>query len=271
MKAWLWIFALLLAAAGAAAEERFPDQGWQDRPNPLAEPDARVGGEISVYLGQYPSSLNYYLDGSTQSAQVFGALYESLLDMDPVSAEYRPGLAEGWTISTDKRTFTFRIDPAARWSDGRPVTAQDVRFTFDTIMDPKHLTGAHKVAMERFEQPVVVDARTIRFRARSVHWQNLGAAGGLSILPRHALQGRDFNKVNFEFPIVSGPYRLGTLTEGISLTLERRPDWWLRGAQRTRGLGNFQTIRFRFYAENENAFEAFKKGLIDLYPVYTAR
>jgi len=271
MKTWLWIFPLLLAAAVAGADETFPDTGWRDRPNPLADPGAQVGGEIAVYLGQYPRSLNYYLDGSTQSAQVFGALYESLLDMDPVSAEYRPGLAERWTISADKRTFTFQIDPAARWSDGRAVTAQDVRFTYDTSMDPKHLTGAHKVAMERFEVPVVVDERTIRFRARSVHWQNLGAAGGLSILPRHVLQGRDFNKVNFEFPVVSGPYRLGTLTEGIAITLERRPDWWLRGAQRTRGTGNFETIRFRFYAENENAFEAFKKGLIDLYPVYTAR
>ncbi|MFO7494409.1 MAG: extracellular solute-binding protein [Desulfobacterales bacterium] len=270
MKPWLLIFPLLLAAAVAAAET-FPDTGWRDRPNPLADPDAQVGGEISVYLGQYPRSLNYYLDGSTQSAQVFGALYESLLDMDPVSAEYRPGLAERWTISADKQTFTFHLDPRARWSDGRPVTARDVRFTFDTIMDPKHLTGSHKVAMERFEAPVVVDERTIRFRAQSVHWQNLGAAGGFQILPQHVLKERDFNKVNFEFPVVSGPYRLGELREGAHLTLERRPDWWLREAQRTQGTGNFQTIKFRFYAENENAFEAFKKGLIDLYPVYTAR
>jgi len=133
MKTWLWIFPLLLAAAVAGADETFPDTGWRDRPNPLADPGAQVGGEIAVYLGQYPRSLNYYLDGSTQSAQVFGALYESLLDMDPVSAEYRPGLAERWTISADKRTFTFQIDPAARWSDGRAVTAQDVRFTYDTI------------------------------------------------------------------------------------------------------------------------------------------
>lgn len=271
MKTWLWILPLLLAAAVAAADESFPHKGWQDRPNPLADPNAQVGGEISVFLGQYPRSLNYFLDASTQSAQIFGALFETLLDMDPVSAEYQPGLAERWTISEDKRTFTFHLDTRARWSDGRPVTALDVRFTYDIIMDPKNLTGPHKVAMERFEAPEVVDQQTIRFRAKNVHWENLGAAGGFHILPRHVLKGRDFNKVNFEFPVVSGPYRLGELNEGIYLTLERRGDWWLRQAQRTRGTGNFQSIKFRFYAENENAFEAFKKGLIDLYPVYTAR
>ena len=92
---------------------------------------------------------------------------------------------ERWSIGDDKQTFTFHIDPKARWSDGKPVTAHDVKWTYEAIMDPKNLTGPHKVALERFEAPVVLDEHTIRFNAKEVHWRNLGAVGGFQILPRH--------------------------------------------------------------------------------------
>ncbi|MFC1856416.1 extracellular solute-binding protein [Thermodesulfobacteriota bacterium] len=255
----------------AFGEEFFPDNDWDDRPDPLTSPYAVPGGEISTFAGQYPKSLNYYLDNNVLSGEIFGAMYETLLSMNPVNLAYEPGLAKKWSISADKKTFTFYMNPQARWSDGRPITAQDVLWTYTAIMDPKNLTGPHKVDMERFHPPVLMDEYTLRFTAKDVHWKNLGAGGGFHILPKHAFDGKDFNKINFEFPVVSGPYRLGNLNEGISLTLERRKDWWQRNSKRTQGAGNFQTIRFRFYAERENAFEAFKKGLIDLYPIYTAR
>ncbi len=267
----LIFFLILFAASFAFADEMFPQKGWKDKPNPLVSPDAVPGGEISVFAGQYPKSLNYYLDNNVLSAEIFGAMYESLLSMNPVTLEYEPGLAEKWSISDDKKTFTFHIDKKARWSDGSLVTAYDVKWTYDTIMDPGNLTGPHKVDMERFEPPVVIDKHTIRFRAKDVHWKNLGAAGGFHILCRHAFEGKDFNKVNFTFPVVSGQYRLGEINEGIFLSLERREDWWNRNAKRFGGTGNFQTIKFKFFAERENAFEAFKKGMIDLFPIYTAR
>ena len=56
-------------------------------------------------------------------------------------------------ISDDKKTFTFTIDPTARWSDDRPITSADVKWTYDAVMDPKHLTGSHKIGLERFESP----------------------------------------------------------------------------------------------------------------------
>jgi microcin C transport system substrate-binding protein len=191
--------------------------------------------------------------------------------MNPLSLKYEPGLAERWSISADKKEFTFYLDRRARWSDGKPVTALDVKWTYDAIMDPKHLTGSHKIDMERFYPPEIIDAHTIRFRTKNVHWRNLGAAGGFYVMPKHAMAGLDFNKINFEFPVVSGLYRIGQIREGIFLELNRRKDWWQQPFLRNQGTGNFQTLKFRFYAERENAFESFKKGLIDLYPVYTAR
>jgi microcin C transport system substrate-binding protein len=262
---------LLFAYANVYAAEDFPGELWKDAPDPIASPLAMVGGEISIFAGQYPKSLNYYLDNNGFTAEVFGALFETLLSMNPVTLEYEPGLAERWSISDDKKTFTFSIDKKARWSDGRPITAEDVKWTFDAVMDPKNLTGSHKVSLERFDSPVIIDPQTIQFTAKDVHWVNLGAVGGFHILPKHTFAAADFNKINFDFPVVSGRYTLGQLNEGISITLKRRTDWWNRQAKRSQGTANFETMKFRFYAERENAFEAFKKGQIDLFPVYTSR
>ncbi len=254
-----------------AGEEVFPRHDWTDTVNPLADPHAVAGGEMNIFAGQQPKSFNYYLDNNSFTAELFGALYETLLGMDPLTLAYVPGLAEKWAVSADKRQFTFWINPRARWSDGTPITAEDVRWTFEAIMNPANLTGPHKVALEVFEPPVIVGPLCIRFTARETHWRNLGAVGGFHILPRHVYEKQDFNKINFELPVVSGPYRLGEVKEGVFVTLERRPDWWNRDAPSVCGIANFARLKFRFYAEQENAFEAFKKGEMDLFAVYMAR
>ena len=253
------------------ADEVFPRPGWHDQLNPLASTNAVPGGQLSVFAYQSPKSFNYYLDNNTFSSDLFGALYESLLATSPLSADYEPGLAEKWSVSDDKRTFTFWINLKAHWSDGRPVTAHDVKWTFDVIMNPASMTGPHKTYLGMLDSPTVVSERCVQFTAREVHWRNLGAAGSLLILPAHVFSNRDFNGINFEFPVVSGPYRLGEIKEGISVSLERRADWWNRNALASRGFANFQTLKFKFFDSHETAFEAFKKGDIDLYAVYAAR
>jgi len=239
--------------------------------DPVASPHAARGGQITAYAGPWPQSFNYYLNNNVFSATVFSFMYESLLGLDPVTAEYAPGLAEKWEISGDKRTFTFWIDPRAKWSDGKPVTAQDVAWTFSAVMDPKNLTGVHKVSLETIKPPVVVSERCIRFTTDDIHWRNLGAVGGFSILPKHAFATQDFNKINFAFPVISGPYRLSGVRDGVRADFTLREDWWAREKPENRHVANFKTIAFRFYEEHENAFEAFKKGMIDIFPVYTAR
>lgn len=253
------------------SKKTWPPKTWTDRPDPIADTDALPGGEISVFGGQYPKSLNYYLDNNVLSSEVFGALFETLLTMNPQTMEYEPGLADKWSISDDKKTFTFHMNPNARWSDGTPVTADDVKWTYDVIMDPKNMTGPHKISMERFTQPTILDKSTVQFTAREIHWKNLLAAGGFHILCKHAYQKKDFNKINFAFPVVSGPYRLGQIEEGVLIKLNQRKDWWDIGAKSSQHKGNFETLTYKFFAERTNAFEAFKKGIIDLFPVYTSR
>lgn len=257
-------------AAAALAEEVFPRPGWEEAPDPFASEFAEKGGMLVAYMGPYPKSFNYYLDQNTMSAELFGQFYEPLMALHPVTLEPEPMLADRCVLGDDLKTFTFHVNPRAKWSDGKPVVAEDVRWTFAAILDPKNLTGPHKIDLERFEPPEVLDEATIRFVAKEVHWKNLLSLVGLQVLPKHAFAGKDFNLQNFEFPVVSGPYRLGRLQEGLQVSLERRPDWWAADLPRFRKVANFDVLRFRFFEERENAFEAFQKGELDLFPVYTA-
>lgn len=241
------------------------------RPDPLASPDAYPGGKIVIFSGQYPKSLNYYLENSSFAAEIFGFFFESLLSIDPVSLKYEPGLADKWEISKDKKTFIFHIDPRAKWSDNTPVTAKDVVWTYKTIMDPKNMTGANKLSLGRFFPPKIIDRLTVRFSAKTVHWKNLLTLAGFQIMCEHAYSKGDFNKINFSFPVVSGPYALFKLEETNFIEIDKRDDWWQKNLPENRGKFNFKAIVFKFFAERENAFEAFKKGAIDLFPVYTSR
>lgn len=246
-------------------------ESWRDEPNPVASPDAVAGGELVYFAGPYPKSFNYYLENSSFCADLFSLTFDCLLTIDPVTSEYVPGLAVRWAISDDRKSFTFWLDPSATWSDGKPVTGDDVVWTFQAILNPTNLTGVHKVSLSTFDVPEVLEDGAVRFKAKEVHWRNLGAAGGFHVLPKHVFADRDFNKIHFEFPVVSGLYRLGEVKEGIYAKLYRRADAWARGRVREKSTGNFGTIVMRFYAERENAFEEFKKGNIDVFPVYTAR
>jgi len=157
----------------ALAEQTFPQPDWRDQLDPQADAYAEPGGKISTLAGQYPGSFNYYLDNTSTSASIFNLMYESLIASDGLTLESIPGIADRWTISDDKKTFTFHIDPNAKWSDGKRITADDIIWTYHTVMKPEHLTGPHKVSLERLDPPEKIDDETVRFHAKEVHWGNL--------------------------------------------------------------------------------------------------
>jgi len=262
---------VLSAALFARADDVYPKPEWRDLPDPLASPHAVPGGTLRFAAFQPPKSLNAYIDNNTYTRQVFGMMYETLLSVDSTTTEFVPYLAKRWTISDDMLSYTFELDPSAAWSDGRPVTAEDVKWTFDQVMDPKNATGASKVLLGVFAPPEILGPRTIRFRAKESHWRNLSALGMFEILPKHAFERQDFNRLDLDRPVVSGPYVLSDVKEQIEIRLSRRRDWWAAPRPSMRNTMNFDAVVFRYFADNENAFEAFKKGQVDVYAVYTAR
>ena len=262
---------LALTACLAVAQPFYPFDSSYNKPDPIASPDAIPGGKVVEYIGPSPKSLNAYLDNNTMSNQIFGLLYESLIGFDSNTLEYERAIAEKWTISEDKLTFTFYLDKNARWSDGKPISAEDVVWTYHAILDPKNMTGPYKLSLERLNPPEIIEnGAAVRFKAKEVHWQNLSAAGNFNILPKHIYGKLDFNKINFEFPVISGPYEIKEYKEGISLTMQKRQNWWRRNWKSLEGVFNFDQIVYRFYGDRENAFDAFLKGEIDVFPIYTA-
>lgn len=270
MKRMLVAGAVFLTAAWTGAV-RFPASEWSETRDPIASPQAEKGGSITIWGHNYPHSLNAYLDNSTTVSDIFSLMYSSLMGLNSIDLSFEPEIVRYCEVSDDKMMFTLHIDPRAAWSDGKPITSQDIKWTYDAIMNPDNLTGGSKVAMMRFEEPEIIDERTIRFHAKEVHWQNLLSLASLNVLPMHAMKDRDFNKINFDFPVVSGPYRIQEVKEGFSLTMERRPDWWKAGSPSAEGVYNFDEIKLRFIEKREDAYAAFLKGQTDLHPVYTSR
>ena len=266
------IIILSALASSALAETVFPPADYEPRPSEFSSPLATKGGRIRVN-GIMPKSLNALLDSNTFSWQVFGLMYESLLGSDDSTGEHARGLAKEWRISDDGNVFTFVLDPAAKWSDGLPVSAEDVLWSFHTILNPAHMTGSIKIGLEKFNgiPPEIIAPGTIRFTASETHWRNLDVAGGFPVMPKHVFEGKDFNKINFDFPVVSGPYRLGKIKENISVEMLRRPDWWAADYPENANLYNFDVIEFVAFMEGGNAWEAFRKDMFDFMSVYSAR
>lgn len=257
-----------------AAVTWYPATNWVDRSDPAASPRAQKGGTIRFSGAQSPKSYNAYIDNNAYTKMTFDLMYENLLTVDSETLDFAPGLARRWAVSDDGRAFTFVLDDRARWSDGRPVTAADVKGTFDAVLDAKSETGPWKTMLGVFESPEVLDARTVRFRKKGDSprdWRDLLHCGLFWILPQHAFAGRDFNKVSLVGLPVSGPYRLARVNEPVESEFRRTGTWWRRDFPSARGLYNFDRIVMRYYADNENAFEALKKRAIDVYPVYSAR
>ena len=285
MKKYLQILPLLLLTACGKQQPSSTSQSGggsaiQDAPvqlqtdgeiDPIAVDGAKKGGTYSTWGGPFPKSLNVWLDNNNFSLQVTGLMFEPLIDL--YSTEDRPigVLAESWEISPDKMTYTFKINPAAKWSDGQPVTAEDVQFYFDVIMNPKNMTSLFRVDLLRFNRPEVVDTRTVRITATVAHWRNFWTAGGLFALPKHTWKDVDFNEQNFAFPVVSGPYALEEVKMDRSIKLVRRGDWWGRVKKYNLNKFNFDHIYFKSMEDQTKALELLKKEEFDTYTLYSSK
>ena len=266
--------AAAIVSGGASALEWHPADDWRDAPDPIASPYARKGGTIRFNGAQPPKSFNAYTDNNTYTCMTFALMYETLLSTDSETLDFAPALARRWAVSGDGNEFVFVLDERARWSDGRPVVAEDVKWTFDTVTDGGSDTGPYKMILDRFESPEVVDALTIRFRKKGgagKDWRDLQHISSFYIMPRHYFAGRDFNKLDLVGAPVSGPYCISRAIEQVETEFARVKNWWRGDFPSCRHICNFDRIVMRYFVSNENAFEALKKRAIDVYPVYTAR
>lgn len=238
--------------------------------DPIAGQNAVRGGVLNRWGGPFPKTLNSWLENWATVSEINSLMFHSLVDLH--STDNRPvgDLATEWQNNPDGKTFTFKIHPNATWSDGHPITAEDIQFYYDVIMNEKNLTTVYRVSVGRFERPEIIDDKTVRIVAKEKYWKAFWDAGGFFAFPKHVWEGEDFNKITFDFPVVSGPYKLSQVRRNRFALLERRSDWWGRTKRYNQNKYNFDYIRYKFIEDRNAALEAFKKGDYDMFAVYTA-
>jgi len=230
---------------------------------PYANPDAPKGGRlVEGLLGTF-DSLNPLIVRGIAVQLIRGYVIESLLARGDDEAFTLYGLLASRVETDDSRSYvTFHIDPRARFSDGQPVTAKDVLFSFALLRD--HGRPNHRQYYAKVAKAEASDALTVRFDFATADDRELPLILGLMpILPEHGVDVAGFEATTTAAPLGSGPYRVGAVTPGSSVTLVRNPDYWGRDLPVNRGLWNFDEIRLDYYREANGYFEAFKRGLYD--------
>ncbi|MBN8968538.1 MAG: ABC transporter substrate-binding protein [Rhizobiales bacterium] len=261
----------LLPAAGPAAGEPAPAIAMHGQPalpagfrhQPYANPDAPKGGRMVQGLIGTFDSLNPFIVKGISVQQVRGYVVESLMARGNDEPFTLYGLLAESVETDDARSYvTFHLDPDARFSDGRPVRAEDVLFSWALMRDkgrPNHRLYYAKVA-----KADALDERTVRFDFGGAPDRELPLILGLMpIFARHAVDVATFEETSMTAPLGSGPYRVTAVKPGTSVTLTRNPDYWGKDRPANRGLWNFDELRIDYYREANGAFEAFKRGLYD--------
>jgi len=225
-------------------------------------PDAPKGGTVVLSWPAAFDKLNPYTVRGT-AAPGSSLVYESL--MAPTADEpstYYGLVAQSVTVPESNSWIEFHLRPEARWQDGRPITAEDVVWTFDTLIaEGSPLFAAYYADVK---EAVAVDADTVRFVFSTGSNNELPVIlGQLPVLPKHFWEGRDFGASSLEPPLGSGPYRVASVDPGRAITYERVADWWGADLPINRGQYNFDRIRFDVYRDPSVAFEAFKAGQFD--------
>ncbi|MCZ7656805.1 MAG: extracellular solute-binding protein [Xanthobacteraceae bacterium] len=268
---------MLLVAPGPgapwAAEPRHaiamhgaPALGPEFRHHPYVNPDAPKGGRLTYgFVGSF-DSLNPLIDRGLPVSQIRGTVIESLMARGYDEPFTLYGLIAR-TVETDaaRSYVTFSIDPAARFSDGRPITAEDVVFSWRLLRDKGRQN--HRIYYAKVKRAEILDAHRVRFDLTGSEDRELPLILGLMpVLAKHATDPASFEQTSFTAPLGSGPYRVAEVRPGESVLLRRNPDYWARDRAVTRGTWNFDEIRYDFYRDDNAQFEAFKKGLFDLRP-----
>jgi peptide/nickel transport system substrate-binding protein len=221
------------------------------------------GGMVQGVLGTF-DSLNPFIVKGLPAQSIRGYVVESLMARGYDEPFTLYGLLARTVETDDARNYvTFSLDPAAHFSDGSPVTADDVIFSFQILRD--HGRPNHRAFYAKVAKAEKLDARSVRFDLRGSNDRELPLILGLMpVLAQHAIDAARFEETSLAKPIGSGPYVVADVDTGKSVTLKRDPNYWGRALPINRGLWNFDALRFDYYRDANACFEAFKAGLYDV-------
>ena len=219
--------------------------------------------------GTYDTLNSFTIKGS--SAAGLSLIYDTLLESsrDEAFAEYGL-LVESVAVADDLSSVTFNLRPQARWHDGKPITADDVAFSLELLKSK----GApfYRFYYANVDKAEALTPHKVKFTFKGRKNRELPLiVGQLPVLPKHYWQDKNFEATTLEPPLGSGPYRVGKVDPGRSITYERVADYWGKDLAVNKGRYNFDTLRFEYYRDPTVALEAFKARAFDFRQENTAK
>ena len=236
----------------------------------FTNPDAPKGGELKQGVIGYFDSLVPYIDRGTAAAGS-QMMYDSLLARSWDEPLTKYGLiAEKIELDPDNNWVAFHINPKAYFHDGKPVTAKDVKFSFDLLRE-KGSTFYKNFYLE-VERVEVTDTYRALFIFNTNKNRELPLIlGQMPILPEHYWKNRDFSSPGLEIPVSSGPYKAVRIDAGRSIVYERVKDYWAQNIPAMKGRNNFDKIQYSYYRDRSVLIEALRKGDFDLETITNAQ
>jgi microcin C transport system substrate-binding protein len=233
-------------------------------------PDAPKGGTLnSTVVGTFDSFNSYIVQGSPAAGFVpygGGLLYETLMEqaIDEGSVSH-PLIADAYKYPADYSSATYRLDPRARWHDGKPITVDDVIWSFNVL---KANSPMYNRYFANVTEAVAVGEREVEFRFDQKGNRELPKIiGDLAILPKHWWEGtdakgnkRDITKPTLEIPLGSAAYKIKSFKPGTEIVWERVPDYWGAKLPVKIGRENFDIRRYVYFLDDSAAWLAFTKG-----------
>ncbi|SOE18820.1 peptide/nickel transport system substrate-binding protein [Hoeflea halophila] len=240
---------------------------------PYVNPDAPKGGKVTYgVVGSFDSVRPFIVKSMRTTARgladpVFGNLvYEPLMQRSQDEPFTLYGLLAETVEWDDERSFIqYNINPAARWSDGQPVTADDVIFTMELFKEKGR--PPYSTRLNRVEKMEKLGPLSVRFTFNDSSNREFPLILSLTpVLPKHATDADNFDQSTLEPGIGSGPYLVSDVKPGERITYTRNPDYWARDLPIKRGIDNYDEIAVEYFLSETAQFEAFKKGVFDIYP-----
>lgn len=216
---------------------------------------------LLYHLYSEPDTLNRLTSTDAYANTINNYLFDSLITRDNETLEWEPKIAKDWQISEDKLTYTFHLRHDVKWHDGIPLTADDVVYTFQKIMDPKVDAPHLRVYYHDIKEVKKIDDYTVQFTYAKPYFLALGFVGGIPIIPKHIFdQPGDFNQHPAgRKPVGNGPYEFVEWKTGKHIILKRNEDYWDK-----KHFPDIKKILFKVIPDDTVSLQALKKGELDL-------